>query len=900
MSLVGFSSRSYRSSSRRPRFGGGARRASVIRTASSTSLPQWAIQQHQELLAARDKEAWAKLASGATDEFIEYAKERIAATTDEVTRKAWEGFLKTAEESRTKRLEVEATNKYITHLNDLAYEVQAGERSASDFVAYLQAERGKYATGDPKYSALTRALIDAKGWAEAMVRAQERRHEEEMAAMLANGEIKLEDALQYAEQRREGLEPGDEAYATLTQQIANLKNGIAARDFNAEIQEANAQLVAADNTPEAKKEYLGVLIGLTTRAKSAEAQKALATQITSVRTAIQKDESLADMREVNEKMTDYYSWSAGLGGKTTATEMIAFLTRKAAEASDPEDANRYTTLAANVVSRQHQLATRAGSGGGGGGGGGATGTTTWADRQLENFERDYKSALDAVNDAAKDGEVISPQDPRWTNYLRATSHYGLAISQLQKSGLLQSAAMQGLDTRKEAIGDDADGQVTLFGANALLELTDIKAKVTAAVSRMGANASDPGAVMTSPVLSLLERLNEVSSNPFLTTANQKRDALTARQTSQGALADLLMNLRTKAGGDTTPMANIEEKHAQYVDAYNRAQAKDPNKHPNPPKSLAEFMSEALRPDATEKTMREFLGIKVIEKTDLENLVKWDRQDDTIRVENAAASRKVVQGLVDEVKGNPRLSTVLRDVVQSNNLWDVPGVTDLTASVMPDKTGFIDETLKDIRGIGDVRIEPASKGPGMADIVDIFGGVDQMMFAPPLDEMAANNQRARMQPPGVVGLPEAGAGVPGGPMLTEFEEGGGPAPYEPPPDLDEFQNAQRMNQTPQDPFAAGWSYLITPVTFDVPAFELPPLPVEYDFIGPTFSSGYEEPSFDFPDFDEIFGYNPFSPTPSASEFDFNFDIPAFQEVNANITGVGGGQATDGGGGPNFTQ
>lgn len=189
-------------------------------------------------------------------------------------------------------------------------------------------------------------------WQDMLDRAETKNTEASLQAGLKSGEVQLEEALTYLQSQRDKFQPHDSRFGDLTKQISDVKNAISARDFNAELQTAQAKLVTDGQTYTAKKTYLGTLVGLFTRAKDPAAQKTLMTQIQTLQGEMQKDKLLARSQSDNKAMLDYYT------GNKTASETIAYLADQVKTAETPQEAAQYTSAVAQIQARERTLTTQ--------------------------------------------------------------------------------------------------------------------------------------------------------------------------------------------------------------------------------------------------------------------------------------------------------------------------------------------------------------------------------------------------------------------------------------------------------------------------------------------------------------------------------------------------------------
>jgi len=546
----------------RMRISSAGRKASILRSASSSSFPQWAMQQHQELLAARDMEAMQKLAAGGTEDFINYATERIAALAGTPQGDHWKELLKDAQAKQQ-------TTKTNNLVSQYAAQLQSGEITGDKYMAFLQGELGKYAPGSTEHTNLVTHMADAKKWIDLQTRTLEKRHDEEMSASVQSGETKLEDALDYYKGRRDQLHPGDEAYATLTKHISDIQNGIQARDFNAQINTAHAKLIEASKADPiaAKKDYQATLVKLMNSARDPAAQQKLYDQVTALDQSIKKDEQLKDAQVTNEKMVSYF---ANKSDSPNASEMYQFLAQKAHDATDPAEAAKYTTMASQITA--HEAAKIKAVGAGGGAGAGFTVAAT--SRAIGGFKNAYETALDTVQRKIDRG--ITPTSSDWAILKQARDNYSNVAQQAYDQGNLDTK--NAMNTLVDKIKGEAGpptveqnggqggwdfGKVGDAMANKLV--ADVKT-TSDEITRAAGKGGDPEMLMQA-IGKHVGEIQKAMGSPFTQQDPKAQTALNELdQTAHARVAGLIADAKTTLSGKPgSPIAQLNEHFKAFLE-----------------------------------------------------------------------------------------------------------------------------------------------------------------------------------------------------------------------------------------------------------------------------------------------------------------------------------------------
>lgn len=879
MSLVPFSARSYRSGSPSGsvrRFGSSRVGRPARITVASTNMGQWIAQQHEEVLAARDLEALEKLAEGGTQGFIDFALERIAAYGgDENTAARWQRLLGTALEAARKnqalaqkKIKAEADKAYMREIQLNAMMLEAGEGSGQEFLAFLNAELSKTDPSDERYFFLTEQYLDAKKWVEMTTRALEKRHDEELAAGIAAGEIPLEAALAHLTDRRDRVKPGDEAYGNLVKQIADVKNAIAAREFNAELQVAHAKLIDAGGTKTAKEGYLGKLVDLMHRARTPEAQTKLFEQAQKVQEAIQKDELLELAQQVNKMVVDYYDTKKGV----TATQVLNFLSEKTLETTNQDLGERFVTLAKQIEDHERQKAARVGRSMNGAGPGM---TSEQINRGLADFEDSYKDAVALVADKIDKGKVMSDAD--WSILRSARDTYLDVIEQAQRVG--NSAARRTLNNTERAVlkesgrpvedepsgGWDFGDLGEKFGAELVKDaVSDLaKSAFNDELAAIKSRGDDPNE-KAEAVVRRSHELNAALQGPgsqFLTPA--QRDTLNAQN------ADVRRKLQQEITDATAVLSGVkgtgaakwvDDQYRDYIERFKQ----NPRHREMQPLTQEEWRLALLGPKENGMLrLPQELSRPVVYGED--GSPDFERGGIGVRITEDWLTTRRSKSIEDRAA----LEAASKRLMEATAYRDERGRKLPTQDLPEDVSRAWDQALYGDSPFPVLMSPQAYAAPGGQQAQAGVGG----------KPLRPNETRAldAMATQGIVGLP--GRGGPLSSFLMPDEFGGGAAPAAP--------TAQRPTMPQMDPYAAGipefeggttgfgvadlggsylggdmpgnvsgrkssgggfslepedvwnnaWSFLTRPVEFELPTFVLPDLPPEPAFMSwPTAPSG----------------------------------------------------------------
>lgn len=600
---MGFSARSFRGSTRatRRRFSGlSARYTGVTRVSSSTSQPKWLYDQRQELLAARDVEAMRLLIEdGDVEQFVKHGLERIAANVPEqadrdrwtalflgAVGKAEQTMAQQAQQRQMTQWSIEDRQRRVTRdaitaeINGMSADLEAGELAGVEYLWYLSKTMAKYKAGSEERSLYAQAYAEAKKWIEVTNRAMEKRLDMEISAAVANKEMTLEAALRSYEDRRAKVQPGDEAYAQLTNQIAQVKNAIEAEQTNSLLQNAYAKMIDNPDQAAGRREYLSTLVGLMNRARTAEAQKSLFDQIGKLREAITRDETIKAAQETNDLLVRYYDPTK----KVNATEVYQFLAKKALEARSEQEGARYENLAQQVAAHERQkaqdalAAARRGSGGAGGPGSGGAGgpgfTTEQVNVALGPFEDAYKDARQVIDQKIDRG--LTPTQTDWAILKQTRDRYLDVIGQAFTQG--NAAAKRSVSNtertvRKESGAGDEFEFGDLGEKMSSKIVSDTKAMWAPLARQVGDEGSKPKAGEdTALVMRALSRftfdVRDAMASPFL---NEKgREDLLELQTRtiekiQGRVGDAVNTILGEKSG--LAIGRLSEMYDKYVDSF---------------------------------------------------------------------------------------------------------------------------------------------------------------------------------------------------------------------------------------------------------------------------------------------------------------------------------------------
>lgn len=191
---------------------------------------------------------------------------------------------------------------------------------------------------------------EAKYWQRLLVQATQKLEDDIIQSRLEAGEVDLEEVKAHIERRLEGVPSGSSKRATYLKDLGNVRQAIAARDFQREVQEAQLAYLRADDPVKAKKDYRDAILGFLSRAKDPDAQQTLITQVTKLGQEIEKDRILAVSREVNAKITEYYAKPQG-----KFAEVMGYLVNKARDAQSVEEANRFRDVAIRIETHHRTL-----------------------------------------------------------------------------------------------------------------------------------------------------------------------------------------------------------------------------------------------------------------------------------------------------------------------------------------------------------------------------------------------------------------------------------------------------------------------------------------------------------------------------------------------------------------
>lgn len=894
MSLIPFSARSYRSGSPSGsvrRFGSSRVGRPARITVASTNMGQWIAQQHEEVLAARDLEALEKLAQGGTQGFIDFALERIAAYGgDEVTQDRWERLLGVAveaarkrQELEAKRLKTESDRVYMQEIRLNAVMLEAGEISGEEFLSLLSAEMNRLDPSDERYLFLAEQYVDAKKWVEMTTRALEKRHDEELAAGIAAGEIPLEAALTYLTDRRSRVKPGDEAYGNLTKQIADVKNAISARDFNAELQEAHSKLVDSGNSKAGKETYLGKLVELMHRARTSEAQGKLFEQAKKVQEAIQKDEVLELAQQVNKMVVDYYDPRKG----TTATQVLDFLSKKALETTDEGLGERLVTLAKQIQDHERQKAQRAAAAMNGAG----PGLTSAAiNRRIADFEDSYKDAVQLVSKKIENEQDMSDAD--WSILRNARDAYLSIIDEAKR--VANADARRTLNNTERSVlnesgqpdegapngGWDFGDLGRKFGAQLVADVKDRKAAFTDEIKAIKSRGDDPDELASAIVRrshEIADALNAPGSQ-FLTEGQRKElEAINAdvRRTLQQEITDATAVV--SGVKRSSAAAWVDKEYADYRERFKQ----NPRNKGMQPLTQDEWRLALLGPkESGGLRIRQELSRPVVYGPDgapdfekggigVQVTDDWLATRRTKSIEDRqsleAASRRLMemtayrdekgrklpkQDLPEDVSlswdqalyGNapfPKLLSPEAYAAPGGEIAQAPVAGRFAghAGLRPGENRALDLLAGQTRGPLSTFLapeefgqQPTAPAPAAAPPQPTMPAFDAMQ--PALTEFEGGQTG--------FGVADLGAGsYVGGDMPSAFGRRGG-------------STGGGFSMQPEEIWNSAWSFLTEPVAFELPSFVLPDLPPEPAFMLPSLPTSTD---FGFTEFEGGFSYRP---------------------------------------------
>lgn len=175
--------------------------------------------------------------------------------------------------------------------------------------------------------------------------------EDTLAADVKAGNKKLEDVAAYVQSRMSTAGSSSPEYPSLLQQYTDVKNAIAARDFNAKIYEAQQHLVETND----REAYVSSLETLMAKLTDPILRQALGDQVQTVQKMLADQAQNARYAEVSTNLVKY------LDGKISRVSMMDQLTEFASTATTPEEANRYVTLATQIDTRERTLERQAAS-----------------------------------------------------------------------------------------------------------------------------------------------------------------------------------------------------------------------------------------------------------------------------------------------------------------------------------------------------------------------------------------------------------------------------------------------------------------------------------------------------------------------------------------------------------
>ena len=628
-------------------------------------------------------------------------------------------------------------------------------------------------------------------WEQLLSDTQDTIEEQNLAAGVNSGEVPLEKALTFFEKRRSQLAPHDPKFGDLTKQIADVKNAIEARDFNAELNQAQARMVAAGNTTSAKEDYLKTLVGAYTRAKAPGAQQALATQIGQLRTEIQKDHVLQRAQTDNSFLIRYYTPGSGINGQ----DVLNYLAQRAATAETPEEANRYATLSIQVATRERQLQTQRLRTAAAGGGGGPAGSPT-----LTQVANEIKSQTASTIDAFKRSVNVGRPDDRAFMLAREATDRELGAIDSALPGASAAAAKTLLARR-----DDAQAALIAAQRQGATKLVAIEQDSNTVFNQNIKELRGAGASPEEVARTIAARIGQIT----LRRTSIIFDGLTGDPQTDGELAKMETTTRglltsgaqdaarVLVGNDSALTKKIDAEYLRYRSGFVQ-QGKQP------PVGVDEWM-RTMTGSMNDAAAATVLGLgggandtrTVAEKrTDLQTLALERDNARRLQQERAAEIKVATDQYVASVW--PR-----SNATGARTAYNAPAATDGIATGLGGRPAYFDPT----RG----------------------GAFDPNTFAP-LD--AAHQRGGPQQADAGAGVAGVNATPPADPNAPA-DTGAGPL----------TGHAGPMALRANDPHAAADAFLSTPTDFVLPTWEIPTLPTFSPFaavLDPGILSQYAAP------------------------------------------------------------
>lgn len=461
---------------------------------------------------------------------------------------------RTASKSASTPAFVSAAHKQLLEARDNEALGKLSDGHTEWFIGYAQ-QRLDAAT-DPE---------ERKLWQHYLDNAQERATEDSLGAGLKSGEVSLEDALGYLRDKRSQYEPHDPKFSDLTNQIGAVLQGIAARDFNATLAQARAQLIESRNSTTAKRTYLDTLVGLMGKAKDPKAQDALMTQVKQLQTEIQKDQLLAQSQQDTKMRLDYLTKKIG------PSEFLQYLAEAAQRATDPAEARQYGTLAQQVIDRERVLqnekikAAATGSGGGSRGGGGSGGSgsgaaSTTLAAALADVKADYARAENGFERTIKGG---TPDPLAFGVYQSATQRYLDAIEQALPTANAKNA--ETLLKERDRVQNEVLTRQRQAGEKVIAQVNSASAGFTKTLQTLRDGKAPVEDIARATTLRAAA-IDQAAKAPFM--LGDQRDKLAAESdTVREHLRDIVAKAQAAIRDDATPAGKkLAKDYQSYADA----------------------------------------------------------------------------------------------------------------------------------------------------------------------------------------------------------------------------------------------------------------------------------------------------------------------------------------------
>lgn len=202
------------------------------------------------------------------------------------------------------------------------------------FIAFAKERLVK--ESDPEQKAYWQGLLDET---------QRKITEDNLSQEVAGDPSKLEKLASYLEQRMQSVGPTSGDYANLVKQYGDVTKAIAARDFNGRVNDAQKALIQTGD----HAAYAKALSDIVDSVRDPAARDALAKQIGQVQDQINAERTTSRYAEANAKVIAY------VNGEVSRPEIMSYLRQMAASADTPEEANRYTSLATQIDTRERTL-----------------------------------------------------------------------------------------------------------------------------------------------------------------------------------------------------------------------------------------------------------------------------------------------------------------------------------------------------------------------------------------------------------------------------------------------------------------------------------------------------------------------------------------------------------------